>query len=373
MNKKLVLSIIVSVLIWICGGFGYIYIKDKTAENVFSESLILKKDNNTSKEQVVPDVKEIIREAQKKVVMVELDDGSIGSGFLYNDKGDVITNAHVVNGSEIVKIRTTDAKGYDGKVIGISTETDVAVVRVDGLKDIEPLGLSSNSKLEIGDEILALGSPLGYQNTVTTGIISGTDRELEVEPYTYENVYQISAPIAPGNSGGPLIDRKTGKVVGINSARIEQGNMGFSIPINSVFPLVNSWSETPMKNLPVTSAIDDLAEIDENKMLETSDYLVSYFIESINFRDFVTAYSLLGSQWQSNMDYDTFRSQYLNIISISIDELKTENKENKVFVEAVLTSLERNGMEQVSKTYNVNYEVAYENDQAKIIIEKKLD
>lgn len=75
---------------------------------------------------------------------------------------------------------------------------------------------------------------------MTTGIISGTDKELKAEPYIYENVYQISAPIAPGNSGGSLIDRKTGKVVGINSARMEQGNIGFSIPINSVISLVKA-------------------------------------------------------------------------------------------------------------------------------------
>ncbi|KKI88684.1 hypothetical protein WQ54_29665 [Bacillus sp. SA1-12] len=374
MNKKLlVLSICLSVIIWICGGFGVLYIKDKMAKQVFSESLLLKNDDFLEKEEAIPDLKEIIREAQKKVVMVELDDGSVGSGFLYNNKGDIITNAHVINGSKSVKIRTTDAKGFEGRVIGMSTETDVAVVRVDGLKETEPLPLSPSLKLEIGDEILALGSPLGFQNTVTTGIISGTDRELHVDPYVYENVYQISAPIAPGNSGGPLIDRQTGMVVGINSARIEQGNIGFSIPMNSVLPLVNSWSETPMKNLPAPSKADVSAEINENEMLETSDYLVTYFIESIHYRDFVTAYSLLGSKWQTNMDYDTFRRRYLNTISISITDLKTEVRNNHILVKTALTAKERNGREQVTNNYKVNFEVAYENDQAKIITEKKIE
>ncbi|MGM7722030.1 S1C family serine protease [Metabacillus sp. Hm71] len=372
MNKKLlVISICLSVFIWICGGIGVLYIKDKMAKQVFSESLLLKNDDFLENEQAIPDLKEIIREAQKKVVMVELDDGSVGSGFLYNNKGDIITNAHVINGAKTVKIRTTDAKGFVGKVIGMSTETDVALVRVDGLKETDPLLLSPGLKLEIGDEILALGSPLGFQNTVTTGIISGTDRELHVEPYVYENVYQISAPIAPGNSGGPLIDRKTGMVVGINSARIEQGSIGFSIPISSVLPLVNSWSETPMKNLPASSTVDVSTEIDENEMQDTADYLVTYFIESIHYRDFVTAYSLLGSKWQTNMDYDTFRRRYLNTISISIMDLKTEMKENHIIVKTTLTAKEQNGKEQVTKTYKMNYEVAYENDQAKIIAEKK--
>lgn len=371
MDKKLIFSIIVSLLILLCGVFGYFYTKNYTASKIYSESAILKNSNEEDSTQSIPEIKEIIRESQKKVVMVELEDGTVGSGFLYNKNGDIITNAHVVDGATVVKIRTTDAKGYDGEVIGISTETDIAVVRVEGLKNSEPLTLSPSTKLEIGDEILALGSPLGFQNTVTTGIISGTDRELNVEPYIYENVYQISAPIAPGNSGGPLLDRKSGHVVGINSARIEQGNIGFSIPISAVLPLVNGWSETPMRNLPSITSFDITTKIDENKMMETSDYLINYFIESINFRDFVTAYSLLGSEWQSNVDYETFRRKYLHIHSIKIIELSKEIHDNQVKVETVLSVEEHNGEETVTKTYNKTFVVAYENDQAKIISEKQ--
>ncbi len=373
MKNRIVFSIIVSLLIWIAGAVGFFYIKEHTASKIFAESMILKKNEGITKHQSPPEIKEIIREAQKKVVMVELEDGTVGSGFLYNHKGDIITNAHVVSGAKDVKIRTTDAKGYDGKVIGISTETDVAVVRVEALENVEPLNLSPDTMLELGDEILALGSPLGFQNTVTTGIISGTDRDLNVEPYKYNNVYQISAPIAPGNSGGPLIDRQTGNVVGINSARIEQGNIGFSLPIGTVLSLVNSWSETPMKNLPMLEAIDVPKEIDENKILETSDYLVSYFIESINFKDFVTAYSLLGSDWQSKVDYQSFRNEYLNILSISIEELKTIKNEDIVTVETVLSTVQQTDIGKKTTLKKVNYVIAYENDQAKIIAEVHKD
>jgi len=371
MKKKIIISFIVSLLIWLAGGIGFFYIKEHTAAKVYSESTILKQNKDVNKYQPPLEIKEIIREAQKKVVMVELEDGSVGSGFLYNHKGDIITNAHVVNGAKQVKIRTTDAMGYDGEVIGISIETDVAVVRVKGLENVEPLKLSPNTTLELGDEILALGSPLGFQNTVTTGIISGTDRELDVEPYKYDNVYQISAPIAPGNSGGPLIDRKTGNVVGINSARIEQGSIGFSLPIGTVLPLVNSWSETPMKNLPIVETVDAIDEIDENKIIETSEYLVSYFIDSINYQDFVTAYSLLGSDWQTNIDYQSFRNEYLNILSIRIDELKTTKNEDKVLVETVLSIVEETNHVQKNVSKKVNYVVAFENDQAKIISEEQ--
>ena len=371
MKKRFVISIIVSLLIWIAGGIGFFYIKNHTATKVYSESTILNQNKDVNKYQPPLEIKEIIREAQKKVVMVELEDGTVGSGFLYNQKGDIITNAHVVSGAKQVKIRTTDAMGYVGEVIGISTETDVAVVRVKGLENVEPLKMSPTTSLELGDEILALGSPLGFQNTVTTGIISGTDRELDVEPYKYDNVYQISAPIAPGNSGGPLLDRRTGSVVGINSARIEQGSIGFSLPIGTVLPLVNSWSETPMKNLPKEEAVDEVEEIDENKIIETADYLVSYFIDSINYQDFVTAYSLLGSSWQTNTDYQSFRNEYLKIISIRVDELKTTKKEDKVLVETVLSLVEQTDQGQKSTSIKVNYVVAYENDQAKIISEEQ--
>lgn len=371
MKKKMIGSIIVSLLIWLAGGIGFIYVKEHTSTKVYSESTILNQNKDVNKYQQPLEIKEIIREAQKKVVMVELEDGSVGSGFLYNHKGDIITNAHVVSGAKQVKVRTTDAMGYDGEVIGISTETDVAVVRVKGLENVEPLKLSPNTMLELGDEILALGSPLGFQNTVTTGIISGTDRELDVEPYKYDNVYQISAPIAPGNSGGPLIDRRTGNVVGINSARIEQGSIGFSLPISTVLPLVNSWSETPMKNLPIVEQVDAVDEIDENNIIETSEYLVSYFIDSINYKDFVTAYSLLGSDWQTNIDYQSFRNDYLNILSIRIDELKTTKNEDKVLVETVLSIVEETGSVHKNVSKKVNFVVAFENDQAKIISEEQ--
>lgn len=110
---------------------------------------------------------------------------------------------------------------YKGTVIGIGDETDVAVVRVPDLKKVKPL-IIAKSKAETGDEILALGSPLGLENTVTTGIISGLGRSFEIAPYIYSNLYQISAPITHGNSGGPLISAETGEVIGINSAVVEQ-------------------------------------------------------------------------------------------------------------------------------------------------------
>lgn len=119
-----------------------------------------------------------------------------------------------------------------------------------GLAGVEPLVMVRKEKAEIGDEVIAIGSPLGFQNTVTTGMVSGLGRSFEIKPYTYNDLYQISAPIAPGNSGGPLVDKKTGEVLGINSAGIEESSIGFSIPIVNVLDLAEAWSKNPMKTLP---------------------------------------------------------------------------------------------------------------------------
>ena len=268
------------------------------------------------------ELKDIIHDVQKVVVMIELEDGSLGSGFLYNSKGDVITNAHVVNGAKKVKIKTADAQEFEGTVIGLSKDIDVAAVRVPGLVKEQPLDMSKK-KAELGDEILALGSPLGLQNTVTTGIISGVGRSFKIPPYQYTDAYQISAPIAPGNSGGPLINSKTGQVLGINSAGTDQGSIGFSIPIVNVMSLVKGWSESPMTDIPTLTTQG--LENEENNQLsleETASYLVNYFYESINSGDYVTAYSLLGSSWQNITDFTTFRNGYLQTTSVSVDDLQ---------------------------------------------------
>jgi S1-C subfamily serine protease len=370
MKKYWVTSITLSILIISAGVFGYFRIQHSAAENVFAESEILLEKKEKKKETEL-ELKEIIREAQKKVVMVELADGTVGSGFLYNKKGDIITNAHVVAGVEDVKVRTTDAKGFDGKVIGISTETDVALVRVEALKNQEPVRISKHHDAELGEEILALGSPLGLQNTVTTGIISGTNRDFDLPPYKYSGVHQISAPIAPGNSGGPLLDRKDGQVIGMNSARMEEGEIGFSIPIEDILPLAESWSQNPMKSLPTDLGLDVSEEISENKKLETADYLISYYIESVNFHDYVTAYSLLGSSLQSEMSYEAFRKQFNDLLSIKIQHLNTEKKGEKIQVDAdVIAEIKQNGKKTEQK-YKASYIVAYEHEQARIIEEKK--
>ncbi|MEW4430462.1 trypsin-like peptidase domain-containing protein [Paenibacillus pabuli] len=309
--------------------------------------------------------KQIIEDSQKKVVTIESGIG-LGSGFLYNDKGDVITNAHVVEGSKEVTVRTLNHEEYQGTVIGIGEETDVAVVRVPGLQKLTPLTIAK-SKAETGDEVLALGSPLGLENTVTTGIISGVGRSFEIPPYIYSNLYQISAPITHGNSGGPLIHAETGEVLGINSAVVEQeGGIGFSIPITSVLKQVQAWSEKPNTTTVVqTNGGGNKAASGTSAEAEG---LVTSFYLSLNESDYVTAYALLGSEWQSGTSYAKFREGYLNTSYVTISGISSSNNGNdEMEVTATITADERRDGEYVTSKYKVTYQLGYENGQLKIL------
>lgn len=318
-----------------------------------------------SKQPVKKTRKQIIEESQKKVVTIESSSG-LGSGFLYNDQGDIVTNAHVVEGSKEVTVRTLNHEEYKGTVIGIGEETDVAVVRVPDMKKIKPLAIAK-SKAETGDEILALGSPLGLENTVTTGIISGVGRSFEIAPYIYSNLYQISAPITHGNSGGPLISAETGEVLGINSAVVEQeGGIGFSIPMTSVLKQVQNWSKNPSGTAAVKTA-GDTHSGSGSAALE-AEALVTDFYTSLNLSDYVTAYALLGSEWQSGTTYAKFREGYINTSYVTIGDISSTTNGNKEMeVTAVITADERRDGEYVTTKYKVTYQVGYENGQLKIL------
>lgn len=309
--------------------------------------------------------KQIIEDSQKKVVTIESGTG-LGSGFLYNDKGDVITNAHVVEGSKEVTVRTLNHEEYQGTVIGIGEETDVAVVRVPGLQKLTPLTIAK-SKAETGDEVLALGSPLGLENTVTTGIISGVGRSFEIPPYIYSNLYQISAPITHGNSGGPLIHAETGEVLGINSAVVEQeGGIGFSIPITSVLKQVQAWSEKP--NATTVVQTNGGGNKTASGTSAEAEGLVTSFYLSLNESDYVTAYALLGSEWQSGTSYAKFREGYLNTSYVTISGISSSNHGNdEMEVTATITADERRDGEYVTSKYKVTYQLGYENGQLKIL------
>ncbi|WLV24018.1 trypsin-like peptidase domain-containing protein [Aciduricibacillus chroicocephali] len=189
---------------------------------------------------------DIISSAQQTVYTIYTDSAQ-GSGFLYDSKGHVVTNAHVVEGTINLEVKSKSGKSFSGKVIGYSNEIDVAVISVPELSGSVPYPIEKQSQLEIGEEVIALGSPLGMENTATMGHITGKDRNFTIGHYTYSNLYQTSAQIAPGSSGGPLVSLKSEKITAINSAQsTEAASMGFSIPIPKVSALIQSWIDKPM-------------------------------------------------------------------------------------------------------------------------------
>ncbi len=370
MNKGWIFSSIASVVIIAAGIGSFSYINRTVPTQLPNKPLLASTTAQTASQTNTgtSTLKDVIFNTQKKVVMIELEDGSLGSGFLYNDQGDVITNAHVVAGALNVKVKTADARTLTGKVIGIGTDTDIAVVRVPELVGTEPLKLAQKGSADVGDNVLALGSPLGLQNTITTGIISGVGRDFTIDPYVYTNLYQISAPIAPGNSGGPLIHADTGEVLGINSAMASESNtIGFSIPVAEIQKTVQNWSKTPMKDVPTTSASSENVDDEMPSVQDEAQYIVSYFYESLSMQDYVTAYSLLGSRWQSNLSYADFRQGYINTGAVSIDSIIATKDGEQVKVTVEITAEERKDSGTVYSSYKLHYILAYENDILKIL------
>jgi serine protease Do len=345
--------------------YQQIHVKQET-KNTTPPKKAVHVSSATKKSDVPKDVKSIIQEAQKDVVMIEVDDSKLGSGFLYNNSGDIITNAHVVEGAQNVKITTANSKEMEGTVIGISQDVDIAVVRVPGMANDDPLSIGK-IKAETGDEVLALGSPLGLQNTVTTGIISGIGRDFDIAPFHYSDTYQISAPIAPGNSGGPLINSKTAEVIGVNTAGADQGSIGFSIPIVNILSLVESWSKTPMTDLPSASTATAGNESDQTSFEVAAQSLVNSFYLSINNRDYVTAYSLLGSAWQEKTSYSKFQIGYLNTVSSNIEFVNTVNNGDTVTVTVLIYASEGNQGNYTNSKYQADYTIGYENGQLKLL------
>ncbi|OPY70501.1 MAG: putative periplasmic serine endoprotease DegP-like precursor [Syntrophorhabdaceae bacterium PtaU1.Bin034] len=155
---------------------------------------------------------------------------SLGSGFVIDKEGYILTNNHVVEKASSIKVKLSDGKEYDAKVMGKDAKTDIALIKVNAKNSLPVAVLGDSGKLEVGDWVVAVGNPFGLDHTVTAGIVSAKGRVIGQGPY--DDFIQTDASINPGNSGGPLFNLK-GEVVGINTAIVSGGQgIGFAIPIN---------------------------------------------------------------------------------------------------------------------------------------------
>jgi serine protease Do len=157
---------------------------------------------------------------------------ALGSGFLIDSQGHVVTNAHVVDGADTVRVKLADDREYDAKVKGRDERLDLAVLELQGAKDLPAVSLGSSDELRVGEYVVAIGNPFGLGDTVTMGIVSAKSRTIGAGPY--DDFIPTDASINPGNSGGPLFNLR-GQVVGINSAINPQGRgIGFAIPVDAL-------------------------------------------------------------------------------------------------------------------------------------------
>jgi S1-C subfamily serine protease len=180
--------------------------------------------------------------------VVEVPQGS-GSGFVWDDRGHIVTNYHVVLNGNSFSVTLADSKQYEARLVGVEPYKDLAVLEIDASSEhLQPLELGDSNALVVGQKVLAIGNPFGLDQTLTTGIISAIGREMKsVAGTTIQDVIQTDASINPGNSGGPLID-SAGRVIGLNTAIYSpsgaSAGIGFAVPVAAMKRVVPQLIET---------------------------------------------------------------------------------------------------------------------------------
>ena len=173
---------------------------------------------------------------------------SLGSGVVIDESGYILTNDHVVDETDSIQVTTLDGKTYDAEVIGVDSQTDIALIKIVPDEPLKAIPQGDSDILEVGDWVMAIGNPFGFGHTVTVGVVSAKGRSLGnlMDDLPYQDFIQTDASINPGNSGGPLLDIH-GRLIGINSVIAsrtgQSAGIGFAIPINLIQPIVKQLKE----------------------------------------------------------------------------------------------------------------------------------
>jgi serine protease Do len=188
---------------------------------------------------------------------------SLGSGFIIDKKGYIVTNNHVIENADEILVKLNDDKEYKAEVVGRDANTDIALIKVSAGGDLPYMELGDSDELKVGQWVVAIGNPFGLDHTVTAGIVSAKGRVIGSGPY--DDFIQTDASINPGNSGGPLINMD-GKVIGINTAIVASGQgIGFAIPVNMARGILEQLKDTGevtrgWLGVAIQTIDDDLAE-----------------------------------------------------------------------------------------------------------------
>ncbi|MGG0657731.1 S1C family serine protease [Rummeliibacillus pycnus] len=267
------------------------------------------------------DTDAIIANAKTQVYTVYTDLQQ-GSGFLFNKKGDIITNAHVAKDAGYVLVSNEHGQEFQGQVIGISKKTDVALIRVPELAGKDPLVLDT-APAKVSTPVIAIGSPNNKGGTSTEGKITSIGAEFTDE-YTYNGLYEMTARLHSGSSGGPLINAQTGNVIGINSIILtDEPEIGYAIPISKVMSLITKWSNKDVK-----------INIDDNQNFEDNHKKDAYLGKDLA-KEFVDGYYdlfPLTIKDNSQKYYETYtlpRSSAIDTVKKMLENYSADDKKYK--------------------------------------------
>ena len=272
-KKKLVATASICLISAVIGGLTtvaavpYIYPTNSVATIQTAKPSITQVSNLTTPQTNFP-VEQIAKNVGPAVVGVSnfqasqsrfdnsgLQEAGSGSGFIIDaQKGYIVTNNHVIDGAQKITVSLSDGRNLVAKVVGADPRTDLAVLQISDTKNLTAVKLGDSSQLAVGEPVVAIGNPGGndFARSVTTGVISATNRTLDIQGEAGFNLIQTDAAINPGNSGGPLVDYQ-GQVIGINSAKFAETGfegMGFSIPISDATPTINQLIATGVAKHP---------------------------------------------------------------------------------------------------------------------------
>ncbi|MGH7202097.1 MAG: S1C family serine protease [Planctomycetaceae bacterium] len=163
-----------------------------------------------------------------------------GSGIVWDEQGNIVTNLHVIRGAQVARVSLSDNSSFEARLVGYDAESDIAVLKIDASEEqLRPIPIGQSSELQVGQRVFAIGNPFGLDQTLTTGVVSGLGRTIQPEASNtpIHDVIQTDAAINPGNSGGPLLD-SAGRLIGVNTAIYSPSGayagVGFAVPVDTV-------------------------------------------------------------------------------------------------------------------------------------------
>ncbi len=259
MKKNFVAIAVLAAMLGFLGG-GWYFTNHPASQNILTNALSDKANASEVSQTTTYNAADIVEQAGPAVVYIEATGTSAvgdprfriygfnlpsqtqqatGTGFIIQADGYILTNQHVINGAQSIKVQVQDRDDpYTAKVVGEDYDLDLAVLKIDA-DNLPVLAMGDSDIMRSGDPVIAIGNPLGLDHTVTTGVISAKGRPITIEDRNYRNLIQTDAAINSGNSGGPLINM-AGQVIAINTAVSTSGQgIGFAIPINTAKDVIN--------------------------------------------------------------------------------------------------------------------------------------